>query len=117
MGPARFGSSGAGGAHFPHLPREQHAKLTASAGVTDVTGSRREGFYLLDATRNFKKNWLTAKRNAKDAGATGRKMSCPKIEESRWCRRPGLTLLFGSPSSGQSGAFYFGKKVDSAAQR
>jgi len=50
---------GNGQSCFPYLPHEQHAKLTAPAGVTDVTGSRREGFYLLDARRNFKK---TAKR-------------------------------------------------------
>jgi len=31
----------------PYLPREQHAKLTASAGVTDVTGhaSPRSSFF------------------------------------------------------------------------
>ena len=30
---------GAGGAHFPHLPRGQHANLMSSAAVTNVTGT------------------------------------------------------------------------------
>src|SRR5262245_51785732 len=50
-GPARFGSSGAGGAHFPYLPREQDAKLPASAGVTDVTGCPRTTHSFLDAAQ------------------------------------------------------------------
>src|SRR5262245_5582325 len=50
-GPARFGSSGAGGAHFPYLPREQDAKLPASAGVTDVTGYPRTTHSFLDAAQ------------------------------------------------------------------
>jgi hypothetical protein len=33
-----WAARGAGGAHFPYLPREKLAKLGASAGVTDVTG-------------------------------------------------------------------------------
>jgi hypothetical protein len=38
---------GNGQSCFPYLPREQHAKLTASAGVTDVTGhaSPRSSFF------------------------------------------------------------------------
>src|SRR5262245_21035132 len=30
--------------HFPHLPREQHAKLMSSVAVTDVTGCSRDTF-------------------------------------------------------------------------
>jgi hypothetical protein len=36
MDPPALAATGA--LAFPYLPREQHAKLTASAGVTDVTG-------------------------------------------------------------------------------
>jgi hypothetical protein len=38
---------GNGQSCFPYLPREQHAKLTASAAVTDVTGhaSPRSSFF------------------------------------------------------------------------
>jgi len=41
---------------FPASAARAACQLTAPAGVTDVTGSRREGFYLLDARRNFKKD-------------------------------------------------------------
>jgi hypothetical protein len=34
---------GNGQSCFPYLPREQHAKLTASAAVTDVTGHASPG--------------------------------------------------------------------------
>jgi len=37
--PARFGSPGAGGAHFP--PPEQHAQLAAAAGVTGLVTLRQ----------------------------------------------------------------------------
>ena len=40
-GPARLGSYGAS-IDNPHLPREQHAKLMDSAGVTEVTGCSYE---------------------------------------------------------------------------
>ena len=41
---------------FPASAARAACQLTAPAGVTDVTGSRREGLYLLDARRNFKKD-------------------------------------------------------------
>jgi hypothetical protein len=42
---------GNGQSCFPYLPREQHAKLTASAGVTDVTGHASPRIHFLDTAQ------------------------------------------------------------------